>query len=72
MQLTENVEKVVKSEICIPLCKPRINSQLPEKWLTARFVCVYICLILLKRSPVPGQSGVQKSRGLAVLVGLAG
>ena len=42
MQLTENVEKIVKCEICIPLYKPRINSQLPEKWLTARFVFLTI------------------------------
>ena len=32
----------VKCEICIPLYKPRINSQLPEKWLTARFVFLTI------------------------------
>ena len=42
MQLTENVEKMVKCEICIPLYKPRINSQLPEKWLAARFMFLTI------------------------------
>ena len=42
MQLTENDEKMVKDEICIPLYEPRINSQLPEKWLTARFVFLTI------------------------------
>ena len=29
-QLTENVEKMVKCEIYIPLYKPRINSQLTK------------------------------------------